>query len=234
MKHLQEPEEEPVSDTDALATLQAEAHAPGTVVVPAPDEVPRRMGWAFTITVAVLVLLLLGLGGWFLINLVDRNARLNNVVTYQSEQIDHLTEDLIESTENAQGLYDQLLALGEAPEGTNPEVLTPERGEPGERGEAGARGVPGEPGAPGAPGTPGVPGADGTAGTDGASGTQGPPGEPGAPGATGATGPAGPPGPTCPEGYMARAVWLSVAEEQFGPFSRQQAVICQPTPQPTP
>lgn len=64
-----------------------------------------------------------------------------------------------------------------------------------------------------------------------APGPQGPPGAqdvPGERGATGPTGATGEPGPACPSGYDLRYVWLSVALEQYGTFSRQPAAICQP------
>lgn len=223
---------------EVLQELRDSQTAPGTLVVPATEPVTRRNSWVFTVTASILALLLLGLGAWFLLNLVDRNARLNSVVAEQRQEIASLTDDLIASQENAQDLYDQLLALGEEPEGTNPEVLVPEPGAQGERGIPGAEGAPGLQGEPGTDGEPGAPGAPGQNGTDGSQGAQGPvgptgpQGPAGEPGATGAVGPQGPPGPACPDGYTGRTVWLSVAESQFGTFSRQQAFICQPTPTP--
>ena len=217
---------------EVLAEFRERQATPGTIVVPQPLEEPRRMGWVFTVTVAVLALLLLVLGGWFLVDLVDRNARLNTVVSGQRETIAALTEDLVASTENAQGLYDQLLTLGQDPEGTDPEVLTPT---PGERGPAGFPGEPGEDGAPGLPGTdgvPGEPGADGSTGPQGPAGPtgpQGPAGEPGAAGAPGQTGAQGPPGPTCPEGYTGGAVTALVAGPVTGLPTPQPAFICTPT-----
>lgn len=236
-------DERPERDPDeVLAEFRESQTAPGTLVVPAAVTEPRRMGWVFTVTVAVLVLLILVLGGWFLVNLVDRNARLNTVVADQRESISALTDGLVASTENAQGLYDQLLALGQDPEGTDPEVLTPTPGATGPAGERGPQGIPGldslipgpigpqgPSGAPGADGTDGTPGANGSDGTAGATGPQGPPGEPGA---TGATGPQGPAGPTCPEGYTGGAVTILVPDPVTGLPTPQPAFICTPTPAP--
>jgi len=120
------------------------------------------------------------------------------------------------------------------------------RGERGPQGDPGAPGTPGakgETGATGATGSAGPAGADGADGEPGSTGPQGPQGEQGPQGpagpagpagpkgdtgAAGPAGPVGPAGPTCPEGYEVRFVWLSVANEQFGVFSRQPAAICQP------
>lgn len=236
-------DERPERDPDeVLAEFRESQTAPGTLVVPAAVTEPRRMGWVFTVTVAVLVLLILVLVGWFLVNLVDRNARLNTVVADQRESISALTDGLVASTENAQGLYDQLLALGQDPEGTDPEVLTPTPGEcgpagtPGETGPAGEPGadsiIPGPQGPPGAPGTPGADGQPGSNGSDGTAGATGPQGPPGEPGATGATGPQGPAGPTCPEGHTGGAATILVPDPVTGLPTPRPAFICTPTPAP--
>lgn len=227
---------------EVLADLRGTQTAPGTLVVPAPSEPPRRVGWVFTITVAVLGLLLISLSAWFLINLVDRNARLNDRVLAANAQVESLTQELIESTENAQALYDQLLSLpGVSPEGANPEVLTPTPGEPGERGPAGSSGedgLPGVDGLPGPQGPPGEPGADGAGGapgangSDGTAGATGPQGPAGEPGATGAAGPQGPPGPACPDGYTGGAATILVPDPVTGLPTPQPAFICTPTPAP--
>lgn len=81
------------------------------------------------------------------------------------------------------------------------------------KGDTGPAGPPGE-SVQGDRGPEGPPGKDGKDGKD--STVPGPPG------------PEGPPGPTCPTGYHVRTVWLSVADTQYGTFSRQPAVICQP------
>lgn len=72
-------------------------------------------------------------------------------------------------------------------------------------------------------GATGTPGADGESIT-GPPGPQGPAGE----SVVGPQGPSGPAGPACPDGYAISYVWLSVAESQFGTFSRQAAAICRP------
>jgi hypothetical protein len=72
-------------------------------------------------------------------------------------------------------------------------------------------------------GATGAPGADGDS-VVGPQGPQGPPGE----SIVGPQGAAGPAGPACPEGYSVSYVWLSIAESQFGVFSRQPAAICRP------
>lgn len=214
------------------------AGIPGTYVVSDTTETPRKNPWGFTVTVAILVLLLIGLGTWFLVNLVDRNARLNTLVAAQREEITHLTEDLISSQENAQALYDQLLSLGEAPEGINPEVLPVE----GPQGVQGAQGLPGIPGLRGPPGPQGAPGesvtgpqgdagAPGAPGADGAPGPQGPPGEQGAQGPQGPQGEAGPPGPAgpvCPEGFTQTTIWVQTRTDPFLPTTQQwrQSTLC--------
>lgn len=37
---------------------------------------------------------------------------------------------------------------------------------------------------------------------------------------------------SCPDGSTATTVWLSVADSQFGTFSRRQATACLPTAPP--
>lgn len=147
-----------------------------------------------------------------------------------------LRSQLTASQSNAQELYEQLLAEGVEPEGDAPADVTPgPAGDPGPKGDrgpsgpAGDDGDPGEPGEPGSQGTPGAPGTKGDPGSTGAPGPQGPPGPQGEPGATGPIGPAGPAGATCPTGYAMKTVWLSIADTQFGVFSRQQASVCMPS-----
>lgn len=130
----------------------------------------------------------------------------------------------------------QVEALGETPvappvigETGDPGPQGPE-GPPGDRGPAGVDGEDGADGEPGPPGPAGPTGATGERGAPGAPGLQGAAGLQGAPGPVGPQGPAGPAGPACPDGYSVRFVWLSVADAQFGPFSRQPAAICQPAP----
>lgn len=141
--------------------------------------------------VTVLSLALAGLASFTIWNLAARNQSLNDRVVEQAHEISSLTDDLVASQENAQRLYDQLLALpGVEPEGENPTSVTPST--------------------PGAPGKDGAPGRAPTAGevragvlsvcTDftvlclgptGATGKDGAAGQPG----DSITGPAGPQGP---------------------------------------
>lgn len=145
-------------------------------------------------------------------------------------------------------LRQQLTDLGETP------AVEPVAGETG---DTGAQGIPGEKGEKGEPGPQGQAGrsvtqADiaaalalycasrgdcvGPPGPQGGAGAQGEPGPQGQAGPTGPSGPAGAqgepgaPGPACPEGYHVANVWLSIAETQFGTFSRQPAAICRPNP----
>lgn len=237
---MNEDDEQEPRDPDEVLAEMREQTAPGTIVLPPLEETPRRMGWVFTVTVAILTILLLGLGGWFLLNLVDRNARLNEVVSAQRDDISELTDDLVSSQANAQDLYDQLLALGEDPDGANPDSLIPERGPSGPAGDDGRPGAPGDDGEPGkdgepgTPGAPGEPGADGKDGQDGERGAQGPAGPPGADGAPGATGPQGPAGPTCPDGYTGTATTVLVEDPETGAPTAQPAYLCTLTPPPTP
>lgn len=145
------------------------------------------------------------------------------------------------SVDNAERLYEQLLELGEDPQGERPSTVAPSttiQGEPGARGPTGAPGrAPTDAEVAAAVAKycaqnacVGATGATGPAGTDGESitgpqGPQGPPGE----SIVGPQGPPGPTGPTCPDGYYVSYVWLSIAESQFGVFSRQPAAICRPT-----
>jgi hypothetical protein len=160
-------------------------------------------------TITVFGVLALVLGGGWISNLVQRNEHLN-------QQVSQIYDDLHASEQNAQRLYDQLLELGEAPEGVDPATIT---GPAGARGEAGrpptaaeiadavsafcaARGdcrgpvgAVGPAGVAGAAGEDGAPGPSGPSGRDGLNGTTGPAGPAGPPGADGAAGPAGPVGP---------------------------------------
>ncbi len=211
---------------------------PGTYVVPEVSETPRKAAWGFTVTVAILVLLLVGIGVWFLGNLVTRNAELGDTVSAQREEIADLTDDLVASQANAQELYDQLLALGEDPEGQNPETLPvgPE-GPRGPAGDPGAQGLPGEEGPPGPSGPAGPQGQTGQTGPVGESGEPGPAGPQGPagpagpqgePGATGPQGPAGPAGPACAEGTTPTTIWVQTRTDPFLPSTQQwrQATLC--------
>jgi hypothetical protein len=234
-----------MNDDDPIEQIET---SPGALI-PAREPIPPKRQYGLWATATIALVALLALGSLFVANLSARNDRLNSVVTEQRAEISALTDDLIASQENAQSLYDQLLALGEDPEGQNPDTLPLQgpRGEQGVPGSQGSPGLPGDPGPPGFDGADGAPGEPGQDGTTGAPGPEGPQGETGATGPQGATGPegpagpqgpagaegpAGPPGPegpagpACPEGTTLSYVWLSISETQFGIFSRQPAAIC--------
>lgn len=185
----------------------------------------------FVSFVSLLTVVVLALGGFTITNLATRVSAANDRNATKDEQIDLLLEDLHASQENAQRLWDQLLALGETPDGDNPAAVA---GPAGERGE---RGTVGNPGVDGQDGEPGLAGAPGPAGAPGEPGTTGSPGEPGPPGAQGVPGPAGPqgepgtagtPGPVCPEAHTPKTIWVSASDAETGPFIPQQAIVCAP------
>lgn len=157
----------------------------------------------FMAFLSVLVVALLGLGGFTITNLANRVEAANDRNAAQSEQISGLLDDLHASQENAQALYDQLLALGESPQGEAPgDVVTvvPENGRDGDDGSRGEAGKDGRNATDaqvaaalanwcttfGCTGDVGTDGKDGKDGRDGADST--------VPGPAGATGPAGPAG----------------------------------------
>lgn len=163
----------------------------------------------FVVLATVVVLALIALGGFTITNLATRVEAANDRNAAQSDQISGLLDDLHASQENAQELYDQLLALGESPDGEAPDdvvTLVPENGRDGDDGARGPAGPPGadptaleiltavarcfESGACTAP--------QGDRGDTGQQGTQGPAGPPG-PAGQDSTIP-GPPGPAGPEG----------------------------------
>lgn len=182
----------------------------------------RAWGWIARAIFAVLVLATLFFGGY-----------LTVANTAMREQLGETLDDLAASRAETTALYEQLRAIGEKP------VVEP--GEVGKGEGAGPQGPPGVQGIPGERGAPGPAGesvtssqiADAVADYCAGNACRGPQGVAGSPGPVGATGPAGAqgePGPACPAGHELRFVWLSVATEQFGTFSRQPAAICQPTP----
>lgn len=204
---------------------------------------------------SLLCVVILVLGGFTISNLASRNALLNDRVVAANEERAQAHDDLQASQENAQGLYDQLLALGQEPDGQEPSRVAP--------GPAGVAGAPGAPGRaptvleiseaiasycaardecagiagddgsdsdiPGPPGRDGLPGADSTVpGPPGPTGPQGPAGNDGAPGAPGTPGPAG---PTCPDGYTATATDVLIVGADGIP-TQQRAIVCLPTTAP--
>ncbi|QGH80687.1 lysin B [Microbacterium phage Zanella] len=191
--------------TDSGAVVNA---SPGAIVVPPAEQEPRRQ-WVLYVAILVALLAFLGVGTWFLVNLTDRNARLNVVVAEQNDTIKAQDEQIAELTDTAQNLYDQIVASGETPEEARPADPVPGPvGPAGEQGIPGLKGEKGDPGDDGAPGKDGSPGAKGDPGESvtGPGGPAGPAGPPGADGAPGATGPAGPAGPTGPAGAAGRGV----------------------------
>lgn len=102
---------------------------------------------AFTAIVVILIVALLALGGFTLNNLATRVQSANDRNAAQSDQISELLDDLHASQENAQQLYDQLLALGESPDGEAPDDVVTVVPENGRDGDDGARGPAGPPGA---------------------------------------------------------------------------------------
>jgi hypothetical protein len=164
----------------------------------------HRSRLIFIALIATLILGLASLSGFTITNLSTRLEAANARDQQRANLIDELYDDLHASQENAQQLYDQLLAIpGVEPEGESPDdVVTPTAGAAGPAGPRGAQGEPGENGEPGDDGEPGPPGEQGV---PGATGQQGEPGAPGAPGSTGdpgesVTGPQGAPGPAGPQG----------------------------------
>lgn len=202
---------------------------------------------AWTVAYKIMggAIILMVLGAIVLVSLNNAQLRAENQDMYA---------DLQASQQNAQSLYEQLLAEGVEPEGEAPAEVAPgpegqqgdrgpqgPAGEPGDDGTDGAPGSPGRagddgedgpPGSAGAPGAPGSPGEDGAPGANGAPGPVGPPGATGPAGAVGPigpTGPQGPAGPTCPEGYALDEVTLTVTDpETLIPY-QQQALVCTPT-----
>lgn len=237
------------SETHEISVI--EPVTPGTITLP-PAVEPRRTPWVLYVVILISLITTTVLAGGWITNLVDRNERLNARVSDQAlelndkdDQIAELTDQLIASTENAQQLYDQLLASGETPVGVNPEVLPGIAGPAGPEGSQGPAGPPpsdavvsnavqsfcatmnfciGPEGPIGEPGSAGTNGADSTVpGPQGIQGEQGPQGIPGEPGTPG---PAGPPGPVCPDAYTARALWIQTSEDGTMPLTLTQVYLC--------
>ncbi len=139
--------------------------------------------WTIAYKAMGALIAILVLGAIVLVSVNNAQLRAENQDMYA---------DLQASQDNAQSLYEQLLAEGVDPDGEAPaEVVPGPTGEPGARGPAGPTGPAGDDGQPGAPGAPGAPGVPGDTGPTGTPGTQGAPGPKGDPGAVGPTGPIG-------------------------------------------
>lgn len=182
----------------------------------------------FIALIVAMSVSLLALGTFTIVNLSTRLAAANDRNTRQAEQIDVLLDDLHASQLNAQDLYDQLLELGQDPDGDAPADVVTIPGEAGEPGEAGPRGIPGPPGPAGEPGVPGEPGEDGATGAPGPSGVDGAPGTPGESvvGPQGPAGPAGPQGEPGPAGQSAFPFTFTFTDA-LG--NQQTCVIASPT-----
>lgn len=197
----------------------------------------RLWGWAArTVGVLVALIILLFMGYLMLSN---SSLRDTNAVTQQAN---------IELSEKNEALYDQIIESGQKPvTDPNPDLdlvrgATGPSGERGPRGFDGLDGEDGQEGAKGDKGDPGNsvkgdkgdpgesikgdPGQQGSKGDPGATGPAGPQGPEGPQGPVGPTGPTGAAGPACPEGTTITNVWLSVADTEFGTFSRQPAAVC--------
>lgn len=146
-----------------------------------------RSRFVFIAILVILVVSLLALGSFTINNLASRVSSANDRNATQANQISDLLDDLHASQENAQQLYDQLLALGESPQGEAPEDVVPLVPENGRDGQDGARGPAGP--------SPTALEIFSAVGQCFASGTcTAPKGDKGDPG-VGSTGPAGPMGP---------------------------------------
>lgn len=160
--------------------------APGAIVASTYEAPPRRRTpWLLSAVVFVSIATVLGLG---IAHISSQQAQINTK-DERIIQLNEINRALIEENaavvENSQTLYDQIIQLGEVPQGTNPATI------PGPPGTQGLRGLPGTNGLDGLPGSPGADGSDGLNGTNGKDGQDG---APGAPGATGAQGEPGAPG----------------------------------------
>ena len=183
-------------DTDSIL-IDA---SPGSIVEATYEHPTERRSWVVTVVAALSVLAIVG-GGFAYIS--SQQQRIDSQVeraAAQSALIAELVEENKDLRQNSQGLYDQLLELGEQPQGQDPGTILGTEGLRGERGPAGRPGLDGLPGEPGEDGEDGEPGPEGATGGQGATGEQGPRGETGPAGPQGATGEAGPAGPTGPSG----------------------------------
>lgn len=170
-------------DTDIVSA------SPGAIV-PSTFEQPaqRKTPWLLSVVVFISIAGVLGVG---IAHIASQNSAIANYqerIETLNGTVSNLVEENAALVQNSQVLYDQILGLGEIPQGNDPQTLP---GAPGPQGLRGIPGIPGEDGAPGVPGDPGTAGKDGQDGQDGVPGQQGPQGvqgEPGTPGNPGADG----------------------------------------------
>lgn len=177
--------------SDEIPTGELATVSPGTLVIP-PEPEPERRQWFLIVCVVVFALTLGGFAAWVIATQQAEIQQKTARIAQQNETISGLTDDLIASQDNAQSLYDQILSLGQNPNGEDPKVGP--AGPSGDRGDTGPRGSQGVAGTPGAQGVPGETGPQGETGATGSQGVQGVPGPPGPQGEPGVAGPAGPQG----------------------------------------
>lgn len=170
---------------ESMDTGMIEA-TPGAILPSTFEQPPqRKTPWLLSVVVFVSIAGVLGVG-------IAHIASQNSVISSYQQRVNSLNgtvSDLVEENtalvQNSQVLYDQILSLGEVPQGNNPQTIP---GSPGPQGLRGIPGLPGEDGTPGEPGTPGVAGQDGQDGSQGSVGPQGDVGPAGAPGVNGTNG----------------------------------------------
>lgn len=162
---------------------------PGSIVEATYEHPTERRSWVVTVVAALSVLAIVG-GGFAYIS--SQQQRIDTQVeraAAQSALVAELVEENKDLRRNSEGLYNQLLELGEQPQGQDPDTISGTQGLRGERGPMGRPGLDGLPGEPGEDGATGERGPQGPGGEQGSTGEQGPRGE------AGPVGPAGPQGP---------------------------------------
>lgn len=161
---------------------------PGAIVVPPPPPEKKRQ-WGLIAAIIALGVLLLGGVLWAMLAQQGEIVRQQKTIEELRDDNSELTNNLVAAQNNANDLYDQLLALGEKPEGQDPSTVTPPvNGTNGVNGRDGVDGLNGRDGLPGKDGTPGLPGQNGLDGKDGTDGVNGADGKDGAPGTNGTNG----------------------------------------------
>lgn len=160
--------------------------SPGAIVESTYEIQPqRRTPWLLSVVVFVSIAAALGAGIAHIASQQQQISTKDTRIIALNETVTKLIEENRVLVDNSQVLYDQILQLGEVPQGANPQTIP---GPQGTQGLRGIPGIPGEDGADGAQGVPGTPGRDGTDGQDGADGGQGPAGPAGPQGAPGQNG----------------------------------------------
>ena len=186
-----EPEGVPEANPASGAEVDLVNVEPGTIVTASFERPHKPMQWVLWAVVGLSVALVIAVTITHIGGLNSRIAKQADRLDHYEIQVDNLIEAGMAKDENAQRMYDQIVQLGETPQGVRPSVIagpTGERGLPGIPGPPGAKGEPGEPGDPGANGERGERGANGSAGEAGPAGPQGEPGPMGPTGPAGANG----------------------------------------------